>query len=222
MMRKINRDNTGKMRAGQDLVVVGYVGLAGSVEAAKARKEELLRWFSLDYLEELEPCVCKIKQEQKKTKEEFLDQFEAAECEPVGEGGILSALWRLSGAYETGIGFALREIPIRQETIEICERLNLNPYRLYSQNCWLLAAESGHRLAKRLEQAGLRAAVIGTVHTGIVREMTVETGTSFLERPQPDELLKILPDFVFEKDINGLPLERMEDVKDERKDFGGN
>ncbi len=48
------------------------------------------------------------------------------------EGGILTAIWNLTGAYETGVEFYLRQIPMRQETVEVCERLELNPYRLYS------------------------------------------------------------------------------------------
>ena len=126
MMRKIERENTGLLQAGQDLVVAGYAGLAGTVKLAEAAKEELSRWFSDEYMEEIADAapLCPV-------SPEFWRSCGAAEWEPAGEGGILTAIWNLTGAYETGVEFYLRQIPMRQETVEVCERLELNPYRLY-------------------------------------------------------------------------------------------
>ena len=56
MMRKIERENTGLLHAGQDLVVAGYAGLAGTVKLAEAKEEELSRWFSNGYMEEIAGC----------------------------------------------------------------------------------------------------------------------------------------------------------------------
>ena len=67
MMRKIERENTGLLQAGQDLVVAGYAGLAGTVKLAEAAKEELSRWFSDEYMEEIAdaaPLVCRTHQHQ--------------------------------------------------------------------------------------------------------------------------------------------------------------
>ncbi len=118
MMRKIERENTGLLQAGQDLVVAGYAGLAGTVKLAEAAKEELSRWFSDEYMEEIADAapLCPV-------SPEFWRSCGAAEWEPAGEGGILTAIWNLTGAYETGVEFYLRQIPMRQETVEVCERL---------------------------------------------------------------------------------------------------
>lgn len=86
----------------------------------------------------------------------------------------------------------LRRIPIRQETIEICERYELNPYRLYSKGCYLLAAANGGRLVRQLEEQGIAAKTVGQVNPGIAREIINEQSRGYLERPQPDELWKIL------------------------------
>ena len=187
MMRKIERENTGLLQAGQDLVVAGYAGLAGTVKLAEAAKEELSRWFSDEYMEEIADAapLCPV-------SPEFWRSCGAAEWEPAGEGGILTAIWNLTGAYETGVEFYLRQIPMRQETVEVCERLELNPYRLYSENCVLLAADSGSRLVRELKQAGIPAAVIGWAEKGIARKLRHgEEAAGYLERPQPDELLKL-------------------------------
>ena len=190
MMRKIERENTGLLQAGQDLVVAGYAGLAGTVKLAEAAKEELSRWFSDEYMEEIADAapLCPV-------SPEFWRSCGAAEWEPAGEGGILTAIWNLTGAYETGVEFYLRQIPIRQETVEVCERLELNPYRLYSRGCVLLTADNGGQLVRILAEKYIPAQVIGRVNKGIAREMIVQEGRGFLERPQPDEITKVIPDF---------------------------
>ena len=190
MMRKIERENTGLLQAGQDLVVAGYAGHAGTVKLAEAAKEELSRWFSDEYMEEIADAapLCPV-------SPEFWRSCGAAEWEPAGEGGILTAIWNLTGAYETGVEFYLRQIPMRQETVEVCERLELNPYRLYSRGCVLLTADNGGQLVRILAEKHIPAQVIGRVNKGIAREMIVQEGRGFLERPQPDEITKVIPGF---------------------------
>lgn len=192
MMRKIERENTGLLRAGQDLVVAGYVGLAGTVELAKEKKEALCQWFSDEYMDEIAGCSSYLELPE---DSHFWESCGAAEWETVGEGGILTAIWNLTGAYETGVSFYLRQIPIRQETVEVCERLELNPYRLYSRGCVLLTADNGGQLVRTLEEKQIPAKVIGLVNKGIAREMIVQEGRGFLERPQPDEITKVIPGF---------------------------
>ena len=81
---------------------------------------------------------------------------------------------------------------MKQETIEVCERYDLNPYRLYSKNCVIAAAENGGHLVRRLCEAGIPSAVIGMVSQGIRREIRYSQVRGYLERPREDELYKIL------------------------------
>ena len=111
MMRKIERENTGLMRAGQDLAVAGYAGLAGTLALAEARSQELSLFFSGEYMEKIAGCRTLILE---KRDAAFWRGLGASEWEPAGEGGILTAIWNLSGAYETGVEFSLRKIPLRQ------------------------------------------------------------------------------------------------------------
>lgn len=189
MMRKIERENTGLLRPGQDLVIAGYAGLAGTCRIVKEKKQELRQWFSEDYLAQtlaLE-SLCY-------SRKTVFEACGATEWEEAGNGGIFTAVWNLSGAYETGMEIVLRRIPVRQETIEICERCELNPYRLYSGGCWLLAAANGGQLVRTLQQQGIDAKTVGQVNNGISREIINDQSRGYLERPQPDELLKIVPE----------------------------
>ena len=200
MMRRIERENTGNLRAGQDLVVAGNPGLAGAAVIAERFHSHLKTWFSGEYLEELEAAGQKAEGALEPVLAELASEI--TEAEPIGEGGVLKAIWNLTGAYATGVRFALRQIPVTQATVEICERFELNPYRLYSSSCALLASENGGRLAEKLKARGIEAAVIGAVRKGIAREMIVQEGQGFLERPQPDELLKAVPDYPVRKEAD--------------------
>ena len=96
----------------------------------------------------------------------FFEDPGVTEWEYVEEGGILAALWNLSGAYEQGISFSLLKIPVSQEIIEVCELFDLNPYRLRSGQCVLMVSDHGWDLAERLWEMGAEAAVIGKVERG--------------------------------------------------------
>ena len=184
----------GFMRPGQDLVMAGYAGFAGTVKIGAEKRDFLKTRFSpmfLRCLDETEPYSVEqwIKREQKEEHCSF------TVYEYAGEGGVLAALWNLSGVFNAGIEFDLRRIPIRQATVEICELYGLNPYRLRSGGGFVAAADNGGRAVRALEAAGIPAAVIGSVIPGTARRMS-HGGESagFLERPQPDEYDKICGD----------------------------
>ena len=94
-----------------------------------------------------------------------LERYGITKCEPVGKGGVLKALWDFCASEgidpETGkkrndgVGCTFRydRIPIRQFTMEICELFDLFPYRLWSENCWLVAAEKGTQLVDDFRSA---------------------------------------------------------------------
>ena len=73
------------------------------------------------------------------------------------------------------------QIPIRQETVEICEFFDLNPYQLGSTGSLLLAAPDGNRLVLDLKQQGIPAVVIGKATADNDRVVINEDERRFLE-----------------------------------------
>lgn len=188
MRGRSDREQLGSMKPGQDLVIAGYAGEAGAKRIISEKRQELSARFSGFFLDlEPEDDIGKIHG----NLEEW-EPFGVTECEPVAEGGVFAALWNLSGAYDVGIGFWQRKIPIRQRTIEICEFYDLNPYRLLSDRCVLLVADNGWQTVNSMRERKIPAAVIGTVNRGIKREIYHEEGRGFLDRPQRDEIYKVL------------------------------
>lgn len=190
MMRRVIRENTGRMQPGQDLIIAGPIGQVGTTLIVREKKTELLTWFAEEYLDQ----ILNENEIVLDENSELWKKFSTTECEPVQEGGVLAALWNLSGAYGMGIEFTLRRIPIKQSVIEICERYELNPYRLLSGNCLLLASDHGAQLVRDLEREGIDVAVIGKVTRGIKRIIDHGGSIGYLDRPSPDEVYKMIPD----------------------------
>lgn len=187
-MRQIERESRGTMRPGQDLVIAGFAGLEGTRQIARVREEELRHWFSGRYIRRIQ----EISDVVLDPESDLWRQLGATEWEEAGEGGIHTALWNLSGAYMTGFEINLHRILVKQATIEVCERYDLNPYDLYSKNCLILVTDNGGRLAAELEKRGIPAAWIGVVNRGIKREICYGDVRGFMDRPRKDELYKII------------------------------
>ena len=110
----------------------------------------------------------------------------------VTEGGLFGALWEMAEASDVGLEIDLKKIPIRQETVEICEYFDINPYGLISSGMMLMAAEDGNALVKQLQEAGIDATVIGKATAGNDRVILRDEERRFLEPPKTDELYKAL------------------------------
>jgi len=179
---------TGGARAGDDVVVTKWIGIEGTSIIAKEKEEELLLRFARPFVEEA------------KNFDRFLSVVPEAAIavrsgvsamHDVTEGGIYGALWELAEASGIGLEIDLKAIPVRQETVEICECFRLNPYQLISSGCMLMTSPDGRSLVRDLERAGIRAALIGQCVEGKAKKVVNGEDVAFLERPKTDELYKI-------------------------------
>ena len=109
----------------------------------------------------------------------------------IGGQGILSALWRMAEELGTGLEIRLRDIPIRQETVEILEKFDLNPYYALSDGAYLAVTVHGDELMKASQRAGLTCDEIGELRPGIARTVINGESVRYLDRPQPEELNKV-------------------------------
>lgn len=105
-MRRIERESRGEMRPGQDLVVAGYAGLAGTRKIIEKKEEELRTRYAKSYLGDVK-CV---PEKELDPEDPVWKSLGATEWEAAGEGGIHQALWNLSGAYQKGFEIDLHQI----------------------------------------------------------------------------------------------------------------
>ena len=109
----------------------------------------------------------------------------------IGEQGILSALWRMAEELGTGLEIRLRDIPIRQETVEILEKFDLNPYYALSDGAYLVVTCHVDELLAVVRSAGLTCDEIGELRPGIARTVINGESVRYLDRPQPEQLNKV-------------------------------
>lgn len=176
-------------KPGQDIVVSKWIGLEGTSILAKEKEAELLTRYPSHLIEEA------------KAFDRFLSivpeaatagKSGVAAMHDVTEGGIFGALWELAESSGVGLEIDLKRIPVRQETIEICEFYELNPYELISSGSLLMVTDDGFDLVRKLAGEHIPAAVIGKVRAGNDRVVINEDERRFLEPPKADELYKVI------------------------------
>ena len=118
--------------------------------------------------------------------------FGVSAMHDITEGGVFGALWEMAEGSGVGLDADLKAIPIRQETVEVCEYFGLNPYQIMSSGSMMIAADDGHGLVMALEKAGIHAAVVGRATDGNDRVLRNGEDVRYLDRPQTDELYKVM------------------------------
>ena len=179
------------MRPGQDIVMSKYIGLEGTAVLSSIFREKLRERLPAKLIDEASGYGSMIS-----VLPEAAGAIKSGVCamHDVSQGGIFGALWEMAEAAGTGLEIDLKAIPVRQETIEICEQLGLNPYRLLSGGALLMAADNGEQLAESLKQSGIPAQVIGRATDGNDRVLIGEDNGErrFLEPVNPEELFRVL------------------------------
>ena len=178
-----------KPKAGQMLVVTKWVGLEGTAMLASMKREELARRYPSPFVEGASAFK---KYLDIRKEAEVIRWDNSCSVHDVSGGGIMAALWEMSERAGCGLLADLKKIPIKQETIEVCEFFGLNPYQLASSGSLLLACDDAEKMIDMLADRGINAAVIGTLTQGNDRLVINDEDRSFLQLPQSDEILKIL------------------------------
>ena len=149
----------GRLMPGDELIVAGPVAAEGTAWITKNYHDRLRDVFAERFLEDVVklPEVYGIGTEKENNKIwKMAEESGASARYLMGEGGFLAALWKMAEASGVGLSADLRSVPIRQETIEICEIFDVNPYKLLSGGSILLGIRGGDAFvqAQRLYHSG--------------------------------------------------------------------
>ena len=178
-----------KATAGQELVMIGYMGLEGALRIKRAKEEELAGRFIPAFLNKME------------TYRPYLFTTKAlntaAACgvsamHQIVDGGIMAALWNLAESSGCGLSVDMRKIAVKQETIEVCECFHLNPYQMTSAGAVLVATDKGEELVDTLVKEGVPAVIIGHLTDGNDRVIHSGGEMRYLDKPAADEITKII------------------------------
>lgn len=177
---------------GWSVIAAGSAGESGSAVLAEVRHTDLSAHFSENFLSGAVPaglrhfCIPSAAALAGRPEEGRDDLYVCA----VGEGGIFAALWYLAEGWNRGFSVRLPEIPIRQETIEICDVFACNPYQMASDGCALTVTCRPARVLECFRAAGFPAQVIGTIRADRDKIIENRGEIRYLDRPAADTLAK--------------------------------
>lgn len=188
-MKRSEMIKTAGAKPGQEIVMTKWAGLEGTAIIASAKEAELKTKYSSSFIDGAKKFI------------EYISVVpEAMVARAVGvtsmhdvtEGGIYGALWEIGAASKVGLEVDLKKILLKQETVEICEFYDINPYMLISSGCMLIITDKANYLVDRLKAGGIAAAVIGRITEGNDRIIINEEERRYLEPPKSDELYKVM------------------------------
>lgn len=174
---------------GMDIVVSKWMAMPGTEIILSKKCKELRDRFQSSFLEKA-----------KRLSELHLVRSEAAVAvnsgvaamHDISQGGITGALWEMASAAGVGLEVEFNKIPVRQETIEICELFGLNPYEMMSTGSLLMMTNSGNELVSNLQHQGINAVIIGRTTAGNDRVIIKNDEKSYLTPSRGDEIFKII------------------------------
>ncbi len=174
---------------GQALVMTKWTGIYGSVWMAENRYDELRsRYpdFIMDYAADLKQFI-------DVGKDIEIAHGHGDKCiYACGAGGLYAALWDIAKASDVGFTADFKDIPIRQETVELCEFYDINPYKIRSDGAVIVATSSPDELIGMYAEAGIPASVIGHITKEKERVISYNEEKKHIQKPARDELCKIM------------------------------
>ncbi len=183
-----------KAKPDYDIVMVGYTGVLGTNLIVDEKGKELRERFAPSYLEgcrfsregyAIFPVVEEIKNCAKDTDVVYIHD--------VSYGGVYGALWQLGVALNLGVSVSHKAIPVRQETIEICNYFDINPYMLEGTGAAIVVARDGKQLVDTLSQSGIVAEVVGKLTQNKDRVVLINDDEKrFLAPVKGDEIYKVI------------------------------
>lgn len=174
--------------AGQDVVLLKWIGLEGTFRAMREKEEGLAQRFVPTFLNQIKQLEPELFSEE---AIKIARDHGASAMQQITSGGILATLWEMAEASGVGLEVDLKKMAIRQETVEVCEFCHLNPYQLTSVGSILIFTEGGEELVQKYEELGIQATLLGKTTADTARVILGGEEKRFLDKPATDELLKI-------------------------------
>ena len=178
-----------KPKAGQELVITKWVALEGTAALAIERFDELTERYPVPFIDDARGFKDYL---LAKEEMEIALEYGISGAHDLSGGGVFAGLWEFASRAGCGLKVDLKKIPLRQESVEICEFFEINPYQLMSGGALLMATDSGEGLVTALEEKGIPTTIVGTLTEGKDRVLVNADETRFLDLPQADEILKVL------------------------------
>ena len=154
----VTQVSAGKNLAGQDIIITKWIGLEGTADLATRNRENLLERYPAYLVEEAAAF-----DRYYSILPEAATAVKSGGCtmHDVSEGGVFAALWEMAEGAGVGLTIDMKKLPLRQETVEVCEFCNVNPYELRSGGSLIIASPEGTAVVEALAVEGIPAVIVG-------------------------------------------------------------
>ena len=176
--------STGGAKAGQDVIMTKWAGTEGTAILAKEWEEGLRQYLTEEELQNAQAMKAYLSVGK---ESEIAFAYGATAMHDATEGGVLGAVWEVAECSGLGVDVFVEKIPVKEETKKICKAMGIDYLGLISSGTMIIAAENGEKLAERLQEEGIAAAVIGKL-TESGRYMLVNDMRLPLAQPKSDAL----------------------------------
>jgi hydrogenase maturation factor len=170
---------------GQDVVISKWIGLEGTALLARRHREKCLERYPAYLVDEaagFERYLSLMREAATAVKSGVCAMHDAS------EGGIFGALWELAEGAGVGLTIDLKKLPLKQETVEICELCNVNPYELLSGGSLVMTTADGPGLVAALAAEGIPAVIVGKVTKGPDRILLNEEEVRYMDKSKQDAI----------------------------------
>ena len=186
LLEKNGTRNQSFARPGQDIVMTKWAGLSGAWLLEHRYHEAFCKKYNPDICDSIDG----FKQYFSVRREASLAlEYGAHTLYDLSEGGVFGGLWEVAVAGNVGLRVDLKKIPLKQETVELCDFVDVNPYQLPGAGALLIAADHGEALVHKLAQADIPAVIIGCFTDDHDRVIVNDDEVRYLEPPRAEIIL---------------------------------
>lgn len=181
--------DSNNVKSGMDIVMTNSIAIGGAGILAEKFEDKLREKFSATFVND---CLELKKYISIEKAAKIAAENDAVYMHAVSDGGAFSSIWEVASVRNLGISVNVKDIPVWQETIEISEVLDVNPYLLEGTGSLLIVCQDGIKIVEELEKEGIMASVIGNLTDSKDRIAINGDEVRYLEPPRGDEIYKFI------------------------------
>ena len=177
-----------KVNPGDAIIVTKWIGIEGACILSNEYKEKIEERFR----DEFEESLLENSEYLSIKEEALLAASKGVKyMKDVSEHGLFGALYEAAELIGKGVSVNLKDIPVKQEIIELCNFLDINPYEMKSSGMLLMVTDDKDGLLKAFEEAGINAAAIGNISDNNDKVVINGEEKRFLDKIKQDSIYKI-------------------------------
>lgn len=174
-----------------NILLVGYIALEATGNLIKNERSLLLKRFSDRFLNSSLKMTDKYflsRDDVLKAVKESGFNVSDDDVTELLSTGIFGSLWEYAKKHGCGLFIELPDISVKQESIEILEYVDANPYTYPSKGAFLIRSDKAYEIADALLGKGMEAKVIG--YENDTKDRVVNNGGEIRYLTPIDRLLK--------------------------------